>query len=75
MAKRPRTIPENQSVYLPMSAIVWMIETLGRIERRLIELERRADANGQQAATWSTPKSWAEAQERPPTQERGRSDG
>ena len=53
-----------------MTAIVWIIETLGRIERRLIDRDirdmERADANGQQAATWTTPKSWAEAQKRAP---------
>ena len=53
-----------------------LFETLKRIEARLSLMEdmlddliERADANGQQAqqaATWTTPKSWAEAQERPP---------
>jgi len=53
-----------------MTAIVWIIETLGRIERRLIDRDirdmERADANGQQAATWTTPKSRPAPQERAP---------
>jgi hypothetical protein len=54
-----------------------LFETLKRIEARLSLMEdmlddliERADANGQQAATWQTPKSWTEAQERSPSQER-----
>jgi hypothetical protein len=53
-----------------------LFETLNRIEYRLSLMEdmlddliERADANGQ-AATWTTPKSWSEAQKRPPPQER-----
>ena len=54
-----------------------LFATLKRIEARLSLMEdmlddliERARANGIQAATWTTPKSWAEAQKRPPTQER-----
>ena len=35
----------------------------------------RADANGIQAATWTTPQNWAEAQVRPPQADSSRSDG
>ena len=41
---------------------VWMVHTIQMIWNKL----HRADSNGQQAATWTTPKSWAEAQKRPP---------
>ena len=54
-----------------------LFETLNRIEWRLSLMEdmlndliERAHANGQQAATWTTPKSGPAAQKRPPTQER-----
>ena len=51
-------------------ALMQIEARLIRIEDKLDAMERKADANGQQAATWTTPKSWAKAQERPPTQER-----
>jgi len=44
----------------------WMMTTIRLIWERM---------NGQQAATWTTPKSWAKAQVRPPQADGDRSDG
>ena len=62
----------KQQKLIEMLARIELTKTLARIEARLSLMEdmlddliERADANGQQAATWTTPKSWAEAQERP----------
>ena len=65
-------MPKRQKL-IEMLARIELTKTLARIEARLSLMEdmlddliERADANGQQAATWTTPKSWAEAQKRAP---------
>jgi len=65
MAKRQKLIE--------LLARIELTKTLARIEARLSLMEdmlddliERADANGQQAATWTTPKSRPAPQERPP---------
>ena len=67
----------KQQKLIEMLARIELTKTLARIEARLSLMEdmlddliERADANGQQAATWTTPKSRPSPQKRPPTQER-----
>jgi len=72
----------KQQKLIEMLARIELTKTLARIEARLSLMEdmlddliERARANGIQAATWTTPKSWAKAQVRPPQADSGRSDG
>ena len=64
-------MPKQQKL-IEMLARIELTKTLARIEARLSLMENmlddlieRADTNGQQAATWTTPKSRPAPQERP----------